>query len=107
MPFFLTSVLAFTVVCLVQLSRAQQYAGDVIPNSLPGVPGSEITYFRIVDPKGKSDHLTLTNYYSHQANGQQVDPSKLRRAIIVIHGLNRDPGTYMSNVSHHPLSQAT
>ncbi|KAJ9121863.1 hypothetical protein QFC22_002486 [Naganishia vaughanmartiniae] len=79
-------------------SLAQQYAGDVIPNSLPGVPGSELVYFRIADPKGKNNNLTLINYQNVQLDGSRLVPSKLQRAVIIIHGLNRDPGTYMSNM---------
>lgn len=88
---------------LVQPAFAQQYAGDTIPNSLPSVPGSELVYFKIQDPAGKNQHLTLTNYYSKQANGAQLDPIQVQRAVIVIHGLNRDPGTYMANVSNPSL----
>ena len=79
-------------------SLAQQYTGDVIPNSLPGVPGSELLYFRITDPKGKNNNLTLINYQNLQLDGSRLVPSKLQRAVIIIHGLNRDPGTYMSNM---------
>jgi len=82
----------------VLLVSAQQYAGDVIPNSLPGVPGSELVYFRIKDPAGLNNNLTLTNYQSKQTNGNRLVPSQVERVVIVIHGLNRDPGTYMSNV---------
>lgn len=50
-------------------SLAQQYAGDVIPNTLPTVPGAEIAFFRINDPSGKNKNLTLTNYYTRQLGG--------------------------------------
>lgn len=85
---------------LIQLVAAQQYAGDTIPNSLPSVPGSEIVYFKIKEPNGKipkAYNLTLTNYQSLQGNGQRVVPSQVQRAVIIIHGLQRDPGTYMAN----------
>lgn len=85
------------------LSLAQQYAGDFINNSLPIVPGAEITYFRIPDPAGKNNNLTLINYYSYNSTGQRIVESKIQRAVIVIHGLNRDPGTYESNVRRLPL----
>ena len=78
---------------------AQQYAGDVIPNSMPSVPGSEFAYFRINDPAGANNQLTLMNYQNLLANGSRLDPNAVQRAVIVIHGLNQDPGTYMSNVS--------
>ena len=87
------------VATLLQLALAQQYAGDVIPNTLPGVPGSELVYFRVQDPAGINPNLTLTNYYSMQQDGSRLVPSNVERAVIVVHGLNRDPGTYMSNAS--------
>jgi hypothetical protein len=80
---------------------AQQYLGDIIPNATyPGVPGSELVYFRVKDPAGVNNNLTLVNYQSFGSNGKRIDGSKVKRAVIIIHGLNRDPGTYMSNVSH-------
>ena len=94
--FFLT--LAAVFASFSKPSLAQQYAGDVIPNSLPGVPGAEISYFRIKDASGKNNNLTLTNYYTHQLNGQRTVNSDIKRAVIIIHGLNRDPGTYASNM---------
>lgn len=87
-------------------SAAQQYAGDFIPNTLPTVPGSEITYFRINEPSGKNKNLTLVNYYSHQANGNRLVESQVMRAVIIVHGLNQDPGTYESN-GLSALSQVT
>lgn len=86
---------------LSQSVSAQQYAGDNITNSLPKVPGSELAYFKIADPSGKTPkayNLTLTNYQSLQADGSQVDPKAVERAIIIIHGLERDPATYIANV---------
>lgn len=77
---------------------AQQYAGDVIPNSLPLTPGSELVYFRVKDPAGKNNNLTLINYYSLQQDSSRLDPTQLQRAVIIVHGLNQDPGTYMSTV---------
>ncbi|KAK3720085.1 hypothetical protein LTR37_003908, partial [Vermiconidia calcicola] len=65
---------------------------------LPNVPGSELTYFRINDPSGKNNNLTLINYYSHQADGQRLVASQIKRAVEIIHGLNSDPGTYESNM---------
>jgi len=91
---------------LLQLVLAQQYAGDVIPNSLGSVPGSELVYFKIKEPNGKTPkayNLTLTNYQSLQTNGQRIVPSQIQRAVIIIHGLDRDPGTYISNVSRFDL----
>lgn len=95
----LVTVLAALVAALANVTQAQQYAGDIIPNSLPVVPGSEITYFRINDPSGKNKNLTLTNYYSHGKNtAKRLVEANIQRAVIIIHGLNRDPGTYMSNM---------
>lgn len=87
-----------SILALASFSSAQQYAGDFVNNSLPQVPGAEITYFRIPDPAGKNNNLTLINYYSWNSTGQRIVESKIQRAVIVIHGLNRDPGTYESNV---------
>jgi hypothetical protein len=85
---------------LLQNISAQQYLGDVIPNATyPGVPGSEIVYFRVKDPAGVNNNLTLVNYQSFGSNGKRIVGSKVQRAVIIIHGLNRDAGTYMSNVS--------
>lgn len=91
---------------LVFLSQAlaQQYAGDKINNSLPLVPGSELVYFKIKDPAGRNGMLTLINYQSLQQNQSQLDPTVLQRAVVVIHGLNQDPGTYMATVRHLNLS---
>lgn len=80
---------------LVAPTWAQQYAGDVILNNLPKVPGAEIAYFRITEPTGRNTRLTLMNYYSLQDLDVRVEPTDVRRAIIIIHGLDRDPGTYM------------
>jgi hypothetical protein len=92
-------------------ASAQQYAGEVIDTSLPNVPGSEIAYFKISgvldsSKKGAAANLTLINYYSHGSNGKRLDESKVQRAIIMIHGLNRDPGTYQSNMQS-ALAQVT
>ena len=85
---------------------AQQYSGDKIENNLPGVPGAEIAFFRIKDASGKNNNLTLTNYYTRQLNGQRVVESEVKRAVVIIHGLNRDAGTYASNMMS-ALAQTT
>lgn len=95
MRFTLSTAITAT---LAVLSSAQQYAGDVIPNSLPGLSDGEIAYFRIKDPAGKNNNLTLINYINHNRQGNRLVDSELQRAIIVIHGLNRDPGTYEVNM---------
>lgn len=98
----MTASLPFTfftlLFTLLSSVAAQQFAGDHIPNTLQGVPGSELSYFRIADPAGLNNNLTLINYYSTQEDGTRLDPTQLQRAVIVIHGLNEDPGTYMSQV---------
>ncbi|USW48743.1 Putative carbohydrate-binding WSC, PAN/Apple domain, alpha/Beta hydrolase [Septoria linicola] len=80
------------------LSNAQQYAGDVITTNLPDVPGAEVTFFKIADVTKQNNNLTLINYYSHGIGNKRLVESKVQRAVIMIHGLNRDPGTYMSNM---------
>lgn len=84
------------------LVLAQQYAGDPIDTHLPSVPGSEIAFFKIPgvldSNKKKPANLTLVNYYSHGSDGKRLVESKVKRAVIIIHGLNRDPGTYEANM---------
>jgi len=82
--------------CLAPFVSTQQFQGKVIPNSLPTVGGSEITYWNIVDKKGRN--MTLTNYFSQNENGQRLKTSDVKRAVVIIHGLQRDPGTYMANI---------
>lgn len=48
-----------------------------------------------MDPNG--NNASLLNYMI-TPNSQQQDSSQVQRAVIVIHGLNRDPETYMSNI---------
>ncbi|EME48894.1 hypothetical protein DOTSEDRAFT_19395 [Dothistroma septosporum NZE10] len=78
--------------------QAQQFSGNVIPNSLSSVPGSETSYFRISNGSEKKNNLTLINCYSYGQNNQRIVASNVRRAVIMIHGLNSDPATYMSNM---------
>jgi len=80
-------------------ANGQQYAGDYINNTLPAVPGSEVAFFKIKDPRGTNTNLTLINYYSHGVGGaKRLDPLKIKRGIVVVHGQNRDPELYMSNM---------
>jgi hypothetical protein len=96
------SVLATLVAFFAASATSQQYAGEVIDTSLPNVPGSEIAFFKIPgvmdSNKNKAANLTLINYMSRGSDGKRLVGSKVQRAVIVIHGLNRDPGTYESNM---------
>ena len=80
------------------LVSAQQYAGDVIPGTLPEVANSEIAFWKIKDPKGGDANLTLINYASLNTQGQRPDQSKIQREVIPIHGLLRDPWGYQNDV---------
>lgn len=88
-------VAAFSV--FLAIATGQEYAGDVIDTTLPGVPGAEITFWKIQDTNAK-DNLTLINYINHGRDGKRLVPANIKRAVVIIHGLNRDPGTYMSNM---------
>ncbi|RDW89749.1 hypothetical protein BP6252_01781 [Coleophoma cylindrospora] len=78
------------------LAAGQQYQGNTITNSLPSVPGSELAYWKITDKKNRN--FTLINYFSNDGNGNRLTTSNVKRAVVVLHGLGRDPGTYMSNM---------
>jgi hypothetical protein len=80
------------------LVAAQQYEGDVIPGTLPGVANSEVAFWKIADPEGSDANLTLINYASLNTQGQRPDQSKIQRAVIPIHGLLRDPWGYQNDV---------
>ena len=103
-PFAFAMSLLFHLLLLVPFTFAQNYVGTTINNSLPFVPGSEITYFNIISSSGVN--LTMTNYMNLGSSGKRLDTTKIQRAIIIIHGLQRDPGTYMSNLLS-ALSQVT
>nr|POE77657.1 wsc domain-containing protein [Quercus suber] len=66
------------------LASAQQFMGNAVNNSLPYVPGAEVTYWKIKDTSRRNINMTV--------------PTNIKRAVIFIHGLNRDPGTYESNM---------
>ena len=88
--------LLFTILSFISLALAQQYAGDTIPNSLPAVSGAEIAYWKIRNSANKS--ATLTNYYSLNSTGGRTNPTNVKRAIVIIHGLLRDPYLYIQNI---------
>lgn len=95
----LFTVAAITAATLTQPVAAQQWAGEVIPQpNLTTVGGTELAYWKIGDPAGTNVNLTLTTYSTLQKNGQRLDPLQVRRAVIVIHGLQRDAGTYAVNM---------
>lgn len=95
--------MSITASCLLAFfslsASAQQYAGDTISGTLPGQDGSEVAYFRISDPSGANDQLTLVNYYSHASNGQRIQESAVERAVIMMSGMNRNAGDYQGYVS--------
>lgn len=99
------SGLVLTLTCCTTV-LAQQFSGNAIPNKQPNVPGAELAYFKINNPNGTKTPLTLINYSSLQSNGQRLDPNSVQRAVITIHGLNQDPGTYVSSMMS-ALSQVT
>jgi hypothetical protein len=75
---------------------AQQYAGEVIPNTLPTVNGASISFFNIPDKKKKP--TTLITYMS-APNGKRQDEKKVQRAVIALHGLQRDSALYWQSVA--------
>jgi hypothetical protein len=80
------------------LATAQQYEGDVVSANLPTVENAEINFFKIRDPSGGSESLSLINYYSLGTEGKHIEESKIKRAVISIHGLLRDPWNYENDV---------
>jgi hypothetical protein len=78
---------------------AQQYAGDIISAFLPTIDGAEVAFFKIPDTTGANNNLTLVNYYSHRSDGSRIVESDIKRAVIVLHGLLRDPWNYETDVS--------
>lgn len=95
MPFSFLSGLALFGTC----AWAQQYAGDTISGSLPTEAGAEVAFFRISDPSGANDRLTLVNYQSLGSDGQRLKPSNIQRAVIMMAGQRRDANTYIGYVS--------
>lgn len=79
---------------LLACSSAQQFAGAFINNSLPAVPGSEIAFFNLKDANSKN--VTLTNYVSLNSTRGRLLPASIKRVVLYVHGLNRDPQTYES-----------
>lgn len=88
MPAFTLFTSLCAALALTPFVKAQQYAGMTIPNSLPAASGAAVSYFKITGPTGLAS--TLINYMS-APNGAQQNPANVQRAIIVLHGANRDP----------------
>ncbi|KAM0723006.1 hypothetical protein Q7P37_001204 [Cladosporium fusiforme] len=88
------------------LAAAQQYEGDSIPGTLPTVDNAEVAYWKIRDPSGDGNNLTLINYASLDTQGQRPDNANIQRAVFSIHGLLRDPWNYENDMLN-ALNQAT
>lgn len=78
---------------------AQQYQGNSISGTLPTVGGAEVAFFKITDPSGLNNELTLVNYYSHGSDNNRIVESNIQRVVIVITGLQRDCNNYENDVS--------
>ncbi|KAI9686680.1 MAG: hypothetical protein M1820_010584 [Bogoriella megaspora] len=100
------SIFVLFIFCHSLFAAAQQYAGDIISAYLPTIQRAEVAFFKIPDPTGKNNHLSLINYYSHGTNGQRIVESNIQRAVIVIHGLLRDPWNY-ENDTLNALAKVT
>ncbi|KAH7040965.1 uncharacterized protein B0I36DRAFT_344618 [Microdochium trichocladiopsis] len=80
----------------------EQYVGTPFDHALPRSASSEVTFFKIKDPTGEflcdsedaRADLSLLNYMSLNKDGERPDPKKLMRAVIAVHGWNRDPWNY-------------
>lgn len=84
-------------VCTLFVVSAQQYVGDTISALLPELPRMEVAFFRIKAPTSQA-HDTLINYQSLNSAGDRVQNVGVERALIVIHGLLRDPWNYCNDV---------
>jgi hypothetical protein len=87
-------LVCFSSAFLLHLTVAQQYSGASYANSKPNVSGAERTFWNIKDPNNKN--ASLLNYMI-APNGARQNPLQVQRAVIVIHGLNRDPESYMAH----------
>lgn len=93
----LYNILFVTTLCLTSMrTAAQQFQGSFIYNSLTTFPGAEITFWNILDAHNKN--TTLINYSSFNSTNERLPPANVKRVVIFIHGLNRDPWNYMSNM---------
>ena len=95
-PLFLILSLLLCVVSNIAKVHAQQFQGSFINNSLPNVGGSEVAFFNILD--AKSRNTTLINYSSLSSSYARLSPSNIKRVIIFVHGLGRNPQTYIGDM---------
>ncbi|KAH9908482.1 WSC domain-containing protein [Xylariomycetidae sp. FL2044] len=91
---------------------AQQFQGVPYDNQMTNIDGSEKAFWKItgrlaelplnpiiltkgtLDMEGRT--FTQLNYFSQNGRGERLNPLDVKRAVIMVHGLNRDPDTYMS-----------
>lgn len=105
-PRFSTYVVSafLLVIASCTTALAQQYAGSSFTNSLPAVSGAEVTFWNILDAAGQK--TSLLTYNNLGTDGRRLNPSRVQKALIVIHGKNQDANNYM-NSAMSALSQAT
>ncbi|TRX89954.1 hypothetical protein FHL15_009226 [Xylaria flabelliformis] len=85
-------------------AAAQQFLGTPYDNQMSDVPGSEKVFWKITDQKGRT--FSQLNYFSQNGKGQRLKTADVKRVVLIIHGIDRDPDTYMSNALS-ALSQNT
>lgn len=79
-----------------------QYLGTAINNSLPVThENQEVTFFKVRDPSGENvcadsddSDFSLINYSSLNSTKQRPPNEAIQRAVIVCHGVRRDPQNY-------------
>ncbi|KAM0716672.1 hypothetical protein Q7P37_008117 [Cladosporium fusiforme] len=85
---------------------AQQHEGAEVKTNLPETNGAEISFFKIQNPTGGKASLSLVNYQSLASDGERLNNENVKRGIIVIHGLLRDPWNYENDMLN-ALKKAT
>jgi pimeloyl-ACP methyl ester carboxylesterase len=80
-------------------AAAQQFSGTPITGTLPLIDGAELAFWKITGPDGNDNH-TLINYQSLGLGGGRINNQWVKRAVIVIHGLLRDPWDYEQDMLH-------
>lgn len=94
--FFLTVTFVLCMLSKVAFVYSQQYQGSFINNSLPSVGGSEVAFFNILDHASRN--TTLINYASLSNTRTRLVPSQIQCVIIFVHGLGRNPQTYVGDM---------